>query len=122
VSLVTLYSIMSTTDYQAVINRDMSSMKKGLANALVKVSNFLEAYARNHHRYQNQTGNLRKSTYFDVASNYIKGYVNGAVYAPYIINGHRSWAPDDFINEAIQNNLEKIDAMIEKEINKELEI
>jgi DNA-binding Lrp family transcriptional regulator len=109
-------------DYEILIEKDINSFKKGIHNAQIKVSNFLEAYARNHHRYKNQTGNLKKSTYFNVASDIIKGYINGASYAPYVIEGHGTWSGDDFLREAVMNNLEKIDAMIEKEINKELQI
>ena len=110
------------TDYETVIKRDMKSFKKGLHNAQIKVSNFLEQYARTHHRYQNRTGNLKRSTYFDVANEYIKGYVNGASYGKFIIEGFKTWEADNFIYDAVMNNLDKIDAMIEKEINKEMEI
>lgn len=108
------------TDYEIMIKRDMTSCKRGIRNAQVKVANFLESYARSHHRYTNRTGNLKKSTYFDVANEYIKGYINGANYGKYIIQGFKKWAPDDFLNEAVNNNLDKIDAMIQKELDKAL--
>ena len=110
------------TDYEKIINRDMKSFKKGLHNAQIKVANFLEAFARTHHRYTNRTGNLKRSTYFDVANEYIKGYVAGAPYGKFIIEGFKTWEADNFIYDAVMNNLDKIDAMIEKEINKEMEI
>jgi hypothetical protein len=112
----------TTTDYELIINKDMTSMKRGLHNAQIKVSNFLEAYAKSHHRYQNRTGNLKRSTTFDVAGEYIKGYLTNAPYGKFIIEGFKTWEPDDFLREAIENNLDKIDAMIEQEINKELGI
>lgn len=109
-------------DFETIISRDQKSIERGISKAQDKIAILLESYAKQNHRYKTQTGRLQGSTHFkEIAKDIIKGYAD-APYAKFIIEGFKSWDKDDFLREAVENNLEKIEQIIESSINKELGI
>lgn len=100
------------------------TVAKGISNGLAEASAYIQREARNNHRYRSRTGNLRGAT---VARSY-KDYINAEIldgaarYGRYVHGGHGSWAPDPFVEDAIKNNLNVIDELIAKGIDKKLRI
>ena len=63
----------------------------------------LQQYARQHHRYKNQTGNLTNSTVVRDVRQGLELYAS-ASYAGYIHNGFKSWSPDPWLEKTIKEN------------------
>lgn len=109
---------------EQVIRSDELRMSKALDKASDRISLLLESYARTNHRFKSKTGNLARSTEFDVtAKNIVTGYIReSAPYGVNIVKGFKHWPADDYIANAVNNNQEAIERIIDEEISKELEV
>jgi hypothetical protein len=69
-----------------------------------------EEYARNNHRFETQTGTLESaiSSVTDEISGELFVDENVAPYGKYVHDGQRSWAPDQFITQAVEARLDEI--------------
>ncbi len=64
----------------------------------------LQWYARRYHRYRHRTRTLMRSTTPVLNKSLNVGLQATAFYAPFVINGHGTWLPDPFIDNALQKN------------------
>jgi hypothetical protein len=76
--------------------------------------------AKNIHRYKSQTGNLERATKYNKSKNGAKIYIDDvkAKYGKYIHDGFKKWAPDQFIDKAVDNNMELIEITLADEIDR----
>ncbi len=95
------------------------AIEKGISNANAKLEPMLVNYARNNHRYQNQTGHLTNSTVVRDISNGLQLYAK-AKYGQYVHQGHGTWQPDPWLEDTIKNNEQEIIATYEEYIAIEL--
>jgi hypothetical protein len=80
-----------------------------LRKAEADISKRLLYSAREEHRYDHQSRNLRNATKLKGKLTGTEGLIlyvdlNKADYAKYIITGHGSWKSDPFITEALETN------------------
>ena len=108
-------------DYDKIQDDDF---KKGTDLGLKLAAKFIQDEARDNHRYQSRTGNLRAATIARSYSGKVQAMINDAKakYGKYVHSGQRSWPPDPFIDNAINNNLDHIDELIMAGIDKILGI
>jgi hypothetical protein len=73
--------------------------------ARFKIAKKLQSYARRYHRYKHKTRTLMRSTVPVYGDNAIS-ITATAEYATFVINGHGTWAPDQFLENALYRNRE----------------
>jgi len=110
-------------DLEKYEDLDPKDIEEGLAEALKTASTLISNEAKSNHRYRSRSGNLKRATKTKSTKESIQAYIDEAMarYGKYIHNGSRSWAPDEFVEDAIKNNLDKIDRLIADSIDKKLE-
>jgi len=80
--------------------------------------------ARSKHRYNVQTGNLEKATELQDTNQtgrlQIVLWVNDAIarYGKYIHNGFKSWAPDRFLDGAVERLLPRLPILLEARLRR----
>lgn len=74
-------------------------------------------YVRRNHRYKDRTGNLTRKTTAAAVINGLSVF-STAGYAQYVAKPHGTWRGDDWIEEAINDNI----TLIEKTYEKHLQI
>lgn len=88
-------------------------MARHINKKLHKIGYFLAEYAKKNHRYNHRTGNLKRSTRFWVNKSIsrVRLYISEqqAHYGKYVHEGHGTWKPDRFIDNAIKRNKDYID-------------
>jgi len=90
--------------------------------ALRDIAKYIEDYAKRNHRYNDQTHNLSNSIKSKVTIKdglySVDIYIDEgkAPYAKHIVDGHRSWAPDKFLDKALTDNESYINSKIEAAI------
>lgn len=104
-----------------ILLRDKLLIDQSLEESKKEIADLLRNYAQNNHRYQSRTGNLRNSTETSI-KDIVSLYINKAKaeYGSYIHDGFKSWKADPFIDKAIEDNLTKIEQIIDKNIDKYL--
>lgn len=99
-------------------------LEKHLTVACEDVSNVMQQSAKEDHRYNHKTRNLRNSTKskvkvvqdsYDIKLSVDEGK---APYAKYVIRGHGTWQGDPFIDEAFENNKEYIMTKLQESVDK----
>ena len=81
-----------------------------------------------HHRFITRSGNLERSIQSSAAQvgDDVVGevFINESIsnYGKYVHEGHGSWSPDKFIDQAFSRNQSSIDSEIEAAINREMGI
>lgn len=100
-------------------SRIVTYIKAGIDKAHQELIPILTNYAKQNHRYQNKTGNLTNST---VVRNVRQGLeiYSTSHYAEYVHEGHGTWEPDKWLEEAIKNNEKLILDTYDKYISEEL--
>jgi len=101
---------------------DTKSVDNGISAALKQAAPLIQSEARSKHRYQSRTGNLLRATTVVNTQTTIKAYVDEAKakYGKYIHDGFKSWAPDPFLNNAIESKLNDIDNIMASNIDRNL--
>ncbi|MCF8012576.1 MAG: hypothetical protein K9L56_15000 [Clostridiales bacterium] len=121
---------MITLNGEMEVNFDnekiMNIFNNNLKDATVEIKKLLSKYAKNNHRYVSDTGKLKRNT--KVKDNSKGDYLNfnlelyvdekEVYYGRYIIKGHRSWSPDNFLEKAYNKNENKINEIIRRSVNK----
>jgi len=103
-------------DLQKNLDRHMKLARKHIATLITKT-------ARNEHRYNHRTGELRNATKSrsikNATSLIVKTYIDEGIapYGKYIHNGTGTWSADPFINDAIKKNWNRINEIISKHID-----
>jgi hypothetical protein len=92
-----------------------ADIRKGIAKALKELTPKLLAKARSNHRYTDQTGALTNST---MVSQIVNGISLSASvnYALYIHDGFKTWSPDPWLENTLNNNMNMILASLNKHI------
>ena len=80
-----------------------SFVKEENNKARFKIAKKLQSYARRYHRYKHRTRTLMRSTVPVYGDNAVS-ITATAPYAPFVINGHGTWLPDPFLENAIRRN------------------
>jgi Bacteriophage protein of unknown function (DUF646). len=92
------------------------ALRKELKNQLTEI----QLQAQKTHRYQTRTGMLEKSVTTKVEDNGLVGEVglddSIADYGRYVVEGHGTWAPDPFLEEALEKREPFIQDAFEKAI------
>lgn len=115
---------MFTFDYSEV-TRGFDKFNRDLEKNVEKVEkesiSRLEKTAREIHRYRPRTGKLQRATKGRVVESKkdvsgVELYIDRGVapYGLYIHDGHRSWAPDTFVTDAMEKHEEEISKKYEK--------
>ena len=87
-----------------------------LSEEFSKIAPIIEEYARSNHRFTSNTGVLEQNTEseWNETEQRIETYVPSHVeYAEYVINGQGTWAPDNYIDDAIQANQSLVDEALD---------
>jgi hypothetical protein len=102
-----------------------ADMERELRIAEKEISERILKSAKEDHRYQHRTKNLRDATKVEghinsKVKNGLRVYVDleQAPYAKYVIRGHGTWALDPFIDNAIETNKQWIFARLQLAIDK----
>ena len=85
----------------ATLEQLVESEKKKSA---FKIAKKLQSYARRYHRYKHRTHELKKSTTAVISPSFDVALKATKFYAPFVINGHGTWAPDPFLDNAMARN------------------
>lgn len=90
-----------------------------IESAIVPVLKKIQADAQRQHRYKRRTGRLERS--IKVTSNKSGGEVfiddTFADYGKYVHDGFKGWAPDKFLDKAVDKNSRALDAAVDKAID-----
>jgi hypothetical protein len=103
-------------EIQQELNRLMSLH---IQLALKDIAKYIEDYAKRNHRYNDQTHKLSNSIKSSIKISdglySVDIYIDEgkAPYAKHIVDGHRSWAPDKFLDKALIENESYINQQIE---------
>lgn len=113
---------------KAVIKSDLNfntfgdDVQKEVNKELHHIGRYLAKYAQDHHRYVHRTGNLKFATRYwvDRAKARVRVYISEtqAHYGKYVHDGHRSWSPDRFINNALWKNIDYVDERLKMARNR----
>ena len=109
---------IDVTDAIAGLN-ELKGFKSAIANALEKQAKVIQEKARKYHRYIRRTGTLENATVAEATEMDIIGYINEsqAPYGKYVHEGHGTWAPDPFLEEAFESyDLSILEKAIDDEI------
>jgi len=101
---------------------DSKQIDQATKEALIVTRELIETSARTDHRYNSKTGRLTRATKVKTVDQTLKAYIddNTAKYGKYIHSGFKGWAPDRFLERAIESNLNKIDDIMISKIDKAL--
>lgn len=107
-----------------MIDSDKKSIELGIEESYKEIGLLITEYAKNHHRYKNRSGKLTDSIAYNLGKQVVNCYIDDskAPYGKFIYFGFKSWLPDKFIEEAINNNLQNITDIITKNIDRSLGI
>ena len=115
---------MITIDTQIVVDQrlDTKSVDNAISEAIKQAAPLIQNEARSNHRYKSHTGNLIRATKVQTTKTLAKAYIDDSMakYGKYIHDGKGRWAPDPFLDNAIQSNLDKIDSIIANSIDRNL--
>jgi hypothetical protein len=92
------------------------SLKEGMTKVMLE--------ARSTHRFISRTGSTERSVQMRVTGpTDVEDYLELGIasYAPYTHEGHGTWAPDQFLYEAFDRNLESIEDGVQKIIDAAVE-
>jgi len=84
------------------------------------------SYAKVHHRHETRTGRLNDAIAGKVdqdglgAEIYFDSSKYGSKYAKYVHDGHRGWAPDRFLDEAVQDRENDIQTGFDRAVQEAL--
>lgn len=98
-------------------NKIINKMNTGISDAIRELTPKLLAYAKSHHRYNDISGNLTNSTSISQMKTGLTLYAS-MEYGSYIHNGFKTWSPDPWLKETLENNKRLIDETIKKHIGK----
>jgi hypothetical protein len=107
--------------YKSEIKFDFRGIMKitedAFEDAFKELAPRIEAYAKSNHRYQDQTGNLTRSTRATAIDDGLRLFAS-ANYAQYIARGHGTWRPDPWLEDAMTENKKLIEDVIAKHLDK----
>lgn len=120
--------MVSVTVDVSMTGLDLGNLGPKVENALRKELKYqlseVQLEARKTHRYQTHTSMLEKSVTMEVQENGLVGEVgldeSIAYYGPFVHDGQRSWAPDKFLDEALDKREPYIMEGVEQAINEAL--
>lgn len=87
--------------------------------AYANIARHLEAKAKAEHRYENKSGKLTAAIYSDsdVTGEIALAVKQSVEYGTYVLEGHGTWAPDPFLQDALDNS----DQYVEDELSKAMD-
>jgi len=87
-------------------------MKEAIEPYLLNV----QSTARSSHRFNSRTGNLERSIQVSMDSTGGSVYVSegSAPYGKYVHNGHKTWSPDTFLDDAADANRGLLDTVCDR--------
>jgi hypothetical protein len=94
-------------------------VKDSVKDALKDITKDIQDYARSHHRFKRQTGALQDSVQTYVGEMTGEVFLDPSIadYGIYVHEGHGSWDPDRFLDEAIDSKeneiIEKLNQAVE---------
>ena len=95
-------------------------METALRKELKQQITEIQSTARKEHRYKTRTGQLEKSVSTKIEDNGLVGEVglddSIADYGKYVVQGHGTWEPDQFLEEALEKREPFIQDAFEKAI------
>jgi hypothetical protein len=106
--------------YGVDINNLDEKVTSALRKELKQQLSELNVYARKNHRFRAHTGMLEKSITTEMDGNGLVGEVglddSIAYYGKYVHEGHHSWAPDRFLNDALDKRAPYIEEGVKRAI------
>jgi len=99
-----------------ILSDILVSMKDGMTKVMLE--------ARSTHRFISRTGSTERSVQMRVTGpTDVEDYLELGIasYAPYTHEGHGSWAPDQFLYEAFDRNIDKIEEDVQKTLDSAVE-
>lgn len=111
-------------EFMKAMNDYPNELVRNLTLASKKGARDAQEYARSHHRFETDKGDLEKSIVgYGTAEKvelilHDKSHPVGTSYGWFIHKGFKSWAPDRFINEAMDKTDPKIMKYWQDAINK----
>ena len=97
----------------------LRQIERGIDKGIKYLTPKIVKYAQNNHRYNDQTGTLTNSTYAYQVENGLNLTAN-QLYGIYIHEGFKTWSPDEWLLDAIENNMDLIVNTLNRFISKEL--
>jgi hypothetical protein len=85
--------------FTAIIPAVQSNVQQALSREIAKVQDA----ARRTHRHRTRTGTLSRSLQTTVAKSEAELYIEDSIseYGEFVVSGHGSWAPDQFLEQAL---------------------
>jgi HK97 gp10 family phage protein len=118
--------ISAQVDASEVVD-GLHQASRGLAESVERdlkgVAQKIQAEARAKHRYRNRTGSLRNATEALVHQYTLSAQIDdaSAPHGKYIHDGTRRWSPDQFLQNAFDNNTDEIDEVVANAVEKDFE-
>ena len=100
-------------------NKINDQIERGVNYAIKALQPILVNYAKTHHRYDDQTGNLSNSIQLDQLNMGMRLQAN-AEYGVFIHDGFKTWQPDPWLEETLKANEDLIIDTMNKYISIEL--
>jgi hypothetical protein len=95
--------------------------KKKVTKALQKELTAVQMEARQTHRFQKRTGDLQRAIHTGIDPSELSGEVyiddDWAPYGVFVVDGHGTWEPDPFLDDALDKKSNEIDDAINNAID-----
>ncbi len=111
---------MSTTVKVNIdVNKIVKDIETGIDKGVKEITPKIVEIAKTNHRYKDRTGNLTNSIMIDQIENGLNLFAKQK-YGLYIHEGFKTWSPDDWLYDAINDNMDMILNSMNKHIAREL--
>jgi hypothetical protein len=111
---------IDTTDLDRVLKAIPPAVQTAVRQELTKQAILIQQEARRKHRYTSRSGRLNQAVKTSVDSSGMSSEVfiesDIADYGLYIVEGHGSWEPDQFLDEATQTREKEIEDSVTRAI------
>jgi hypothetical protein len=112
------------TDLQKIFSKIPDAIVRSVAKEMKNQVTEVQREARKTHRFETHTGMLEKSVQTEILDNGLTGeiYLEDSIadYGVYVHEGHGSWKPDQFLDEALKKREPEIRDRMEHAIKEGL--
>lgn len=114
----------SNIDIDRQLRSDQEAIERAIKGAQSEVGRLISDYAKTHHRYTRRTGRLARATQYRTSRDITEVFINQAMakYGSRIHEGSKGWGADPFIDEAVNANKHKIEQIVDRHLQRELNV
>lgn len=110
------------TDLLDALSRGSVKLEAAVLDVIYKGLKRAEWHAKREHRYKRKTGKLTRATQAELNQKGGALYISDSLahYGKYVHEGHKRWAPDKFLPEALNRVWPAVDKQIDNVITQML--